>query len=81
MSKSRTIVTLTNQLKFRRILETARPSAPVDALISKAYWEAWDKGAENVVIELDKSMAKDRQSHAWACKFEEFSLRENRDDA
>lgn len=50
MQKSRTVVVLTNPLKLRQMLEVARSSAPVEAVISKAYWAAWDAGAENVIV-------------------------------
>ena len=81
MRKSRTVVVFTNPLKLRRMHEIARASAPIDTVINKAYWAAWDSGAGNVIIEFDKSMTKDKQSHAWSCKFEEFEVRESRDDA
>ena len=81
MQKSRTTVVLTNVLKLRRIHEVARLRAPIDEVISQAYWAAWDANAENVIIELDGAMTKDKQSYAWACKFCEFELQEARDDA
>ena len=81
MRKSRTVVVLTNQLKLRRIHEVARAHVPVEAIISGCYWLAWDLGAEEVFIALDGALTKDRQSHVWSCKFEEFEVRENQDDA
>lgn len=82
MQKASRAIVILKDPTYRRVLaEAIKPGVRLGAIIERAYWDAWDRGADSVYIYLHRHETRDGERRHFVVPFHRFDVVEGRDDA